>query len=355
MVLPVYSTGFGPRVAESSQKAMRASNPTGYPSVSMTADPLGIRAAARQVLSRAQWVHLSPEGLDRLASVLPSPLPDLPDWNHPLHWRGTPDQTANYILLLDALNFCFWGEPRWRVSYAGTWYDGYWALTAVLRRALDAGLPLYDPSYLSQLTDSQIADLFAGDGTIPLLQWRIAHIREVAHGLLTASHGTFATLIRQANGCATQLVRLVVRIFPSFNDVATYDTLRVPFYKRAQLLCSDLAGAFQGHDLGHFHDLNTLTAFADYKLPQVLRYYGALQYHPSLAARIDTRQELPAGSPEEVEIRAATICAVDELVTRFQAAGHRAAAWQVDWALWKLGQTLPPDAPPYHRTRTRYY
>lgn len=323
--------------------------------MSMTADPLGVRAAAHQVLSRARWVRLHPEGLDRLASLLPHPLPDLPDWDHPLHWRGTPDQTANYVLLLDALNFCFWGEPRWRVSYAGTWYDGYWALTAALRRALDAGLPLYDPSFLSQLTDSQIADLFAGDGTIPLLEWRIAHIREVAHGLSNACAGTFATLIRQAHHRATQLVQLVVQVFPSFDDVATYGSLRVPFYKRAQLLCSDLAGAFQGRELGHFDDLEALTAFADYKLPQVLRYYGALEYHPHLAARIDARQELPAGSPEEVEIRAATICAVDELVARRRAAGYRAAAWQLDWALWKLGQALPPDAPPYHRTRTRYY
>ncbi|MCX7622474.1 MAG: queuosine salvage family protein [Thermomicrobium sp.] len=318
-------------------------------------DPLGIRAAARTVLARAHWVQLDPLGLDRLADLLPSPLPDLPDWDHPLHWRGDPDHTANYVLLLDALNFCFWGEPRWRIRYGGQVYDGYWALAAALRRALDEGRPVYDPRYLVSLSDAEIAALFAGEGTIPLLERRIAHVREVARGLLEACDGSFANLIRRAERSAAALVRLVSAVFPSFRDVASYDGLLVPFYKRAQLLCTDLAGAFGGRDLGAFDDLPALTAFADYKLPQVLRFHGALHYADRLAQRVDAREELPAGSPEEVEIRAATVCAVDELARRLQASGRSAAAWQVDWALWQLGQTLPSDAPPYHRTRTPFY
>ncbi|MCX2726917.1 queuosine salvage family protein [Thermomicrobium sp. 4228-Ro] len=318
-------------------------------------DPLGIRAATRIVLERARWVQLDPGGIERILTLLPTPLPDLPDWDHPLHWRGTPEQTANYVLLLDALNFCFWGEPRWRIRYRDQLYDGYWALAAALRRALERGQPLYDARYLAQLTDDQIADLFAGEGTIPLLSWRIEHVREVAQGLLTACDGQFAHLVRSAAGSAAALVRLVSELFPSFRDFASYAGLVVPFSKRAQLLCTDLAGAFQGRDLGSFHDLDALTAFADYKLPQVLRFYGALRYAEPLARRIDAREEIPAGSPEEVEIRAATVCAVDELVARLHAQGQVAAAWQVDWALWQLGQSLPPDAPPYHRTRTRFY
>lgn len=318
-------------------------------------DPLGIRTATRAVLARARWVRLDPTGLDRLAAALPFPLPDLPSWDHPLHWRGTPEQTANYVLLLDALNFCFWGEPRWRIHYQGRAYDGYWALAAALRRALDAGQPLYDPRYLASLDDEDLAALFAGDATIPLLHLRIAHIREVAHGLLQHTGGTFLSIVRQVNGSAIALVREVVRLFPCFDDVARYDELWVPFSKRAQLLCTDLAGAFRGEEPARFRDLDQLTAFADYKLPQVLRWFGALRYEPDLAHRVDAKQEIPAGSPEEVEIRAATIAAVDELVVRLQSTGQRAAPWQIDWALWQLGQTLPSHAPPYHRTRTPFY
>jgi len=177
-------------------------------------DPLGIRAATRMVLQRARWVQLDPAGIESILSVLPSPLPDLPDWDHSLHWRGTPEQTANYVLLLDALNFCFWGEPRWRIRYRDQLYDGYWALAAALRRALERGQPLYDAGYLAQLTDDQIADLFAGEGTIPLLTCRIEHVREVARGLRTACDGQFAHLVRRADGSAATLVRLVTEVLP---------------------------------------------------------------------------------------------------------------------------------------------
>lgn len=318
-------------------------------------DPLGIRSAARRVLEAAQSVRLDPSALDHLATLLPTPLPDLPAWDHPLHWRGTPEQTANYVLLLDALNFCFWGEPRWRVTYQQRTYDGYWALAAALRKALENGMPLYDMHYLQTLSDSDIAHIFSGEGTIPLLDQRICHIREVATGLTDCCNGSFLHLVETAVGSAVTLVELLVPIFPSFDDRSPYQDFVVPFYKRAQLLCADIAGAFQGHPPARFTDLESLTAFADYKLPQVLRWFGALRYAPELARRIDAHEEIPAGLPEEVEIRAATICAVEELVARLRAQDVPATAWQVDWALWKIGQTLPPDAPPYHRTRTHCY
>ena len=41
--------------------------------------------------------------------------------------------------------------------------------------------------------------------------------------------------------------------------------------------------------------MERLTAFADYKLPQVLRELGIISYHPELAARIDAMEYLQAG------------------------------------------------------------
>jgi hypothetical protein len=234
-------------------------------------------------------------------------------------------------------------------------YDGYWALAAALRRAIEQGEPLWDAAYVAGITADRLARLLGGEGTVPLLAERAANLREVGQGLLARFGGRFSQAIEQAGQSAAALVRLVARHFPSFNDVANYRGREVRFYKRAQLLATDLAGAFHGRDLGEFHDLDQLTAFADYKLPQVLRYYGALVYSPALAARIDRREELPAGSPEEIEIRAATVWAVEELGHRLAAAGQPMPAWQIDWALWNLGQELPSDAPPYHRTRTIFY
>src|SRR5262249_30157193 len=112
---------------------------------------------------------------------------------------------------------------------------------------------------------------------------------------------------------------------------------------------------FGGQGLGAFADLEILTAFADYKVPQVLRRLGVLAYDDALAAKVDTRTLIPTGSPEEVEIRAATAWGC-ELVRRALAArGKPLRAFEVDWALWLAGQTLPADTRPYHRTYTVFY
>lgn len=318
-------------------------------------DPLGVRETTAWVMSRAKSVAIAEEALPALADQIARSAKGGPSWDHPLHWRGAPEATANYVLVLDALNFCFWGEPRWRVQYRGVTYDGYWALAAALRRAIERGKPLWDAHYLATITDNEVAAILAGEGEIPLFSARVRHMREVGQGLLAHADGHFHTLLARAQGSAATLVRLVVQAFPSFNDIAIYEGQEVRFYKRAQLLVSDIAGALHGHPLGQFTDMTILTAFADYKLPQVLRWHGVLRYTPDLAAHIDQRMLIPAGSAWEIEIRAATVQAVERLAAMLAQRGGNWPAWRVDWALWQIGQTLPPEAPPYHRTRTIFY
>ena len=200
------------------------------------------------------------------------------------------------MLVLDALNFCFWGEPRWRVEYDGRVLDGYWALAACLRRALEAGVPLLDPSYLASVDEAAARALFAGEAEIPLLADRIANLREVGRGLLDAG-GSFAAVVRQAGGSGEALVGEVIRRFPSFDDVATYDGAPVRLYKRAQILVSDVHGIYAGRGVGSFSDLDRLTAFADYKIPQVLREAGILVYSASLTDTVDQQTLIPSGDP----------------------------------------------------------
>jgi hypothetical protein len=87
----------------------------------------------------------------------------------------------------------------------------------------------------------------------------------------------------------------------------------------------------------------------------VLEQLGILQYHPDLWAKIVNKQELPHGSAEEVEIRAATIAGVERLRAAMAAHGRKVSAIEVDWVLWEMGLTTAPDAPPYHLTRTTAY
>ncbi|MDP8923897.1 MAG: queuosine salvage family protein [Chloroflexota bacterium] len=318
------------------------------------ADPLGVLGTTRRVADRARLVRIDDAAVARLAARLVAREVEPPTWRVWPHWRGDVEPTSNYVLVLDALNFSFWGDPKWRVSYDGRTVDGYWALAAALRRTIEEGVPILDPAALAEIDEATVRHVFRGESEIPLLDGRIANLREVGRGLLGAG-GPFSTVVARARHSAAQLVREIVGCFPSFDDVASYDGEPVRFYKRAQILVSDLYGAFDGRGIGRLDDLDTLTAFADYKIPQILRAEGVLVYEPELAERVDRLVEIPPGDPAEVEIRAATIWGC-ELLRRalVEQGGRPLRAFEVDWLLWTLAQERA-FAQPYHRTRTIFY
>jgi hypothetical protein len=319
------------------------------------ADTLGVLESTRAVTERARHVRIVADGVEGVAEQMAHIRVPPPPWRvWPHYWDGE-EQTAKYVLLLDALNFCFWGEPKWRVEYAAQRLDGYWALAAALRRGIEEGTPLLEAHYLAELRLEQLHHLLRGSGRLHLIEARLAHAREVGRVLRERYGGSFARFVReQGRGGAVRLVRALLRDFPSFDDVAIYCGARVCLYKRAQILVSDLHGAFDGQGLGAFGDLDHLTAFADYKVPQVLRGLGMLEYSEALSARIDALDLLPPGCPEEVEIRAATIWGVELLRQALAARGVHLRAFEIDWLLWTLGQGQDWGHP-YHRTLTTAY
>lgn len=329
-------------------------------------DPIGVLATTAPVVAAARAVRIVPEAITRVATALAARssgdgLP-VPPWDKHYHWNDDRGRAVNVTLLLDALNFCFWadpGETRWTLTYEEEDLDGYWALAASLKRAIEVdGCPLWDADFLQQIGEDDAESIFhpagASSGRIPMFGARVANIREVGRVLCERYDGWFGAVIEASGGSAPDLVRRVVADFPSFDDVARYAGQEVRLYKRAQILVSDLYGAFDGRGWGELHDLERLTAFADYKVPQILRAEGILEYSPALAARIDAREAITPESPEEVEIRAATVWGVELLRRALSAQGVTARAFELDWYLWTLAQGRGGMAP-YHRTRTVFY
>jgi hypothetical protein len=256
---------------------------------------------------------------------------------------------------VDALNFCFWGEPRWKVRWRGQWLDGYWALAAALTRGVATTPELLDASSLAELDPRVLRRVFRGQGEIPLFESRWRNARELGRVLRDRWSGDPTRLVRDARRSAVRLARLAADSFSSFDDVALYEGRPVVFLKRAQILVADLWGAFGGAEWGRFDDIAELTAFADYKLPQVLRAWGVLVYAASLAQKVGRRVLLPAGGEEEVEIRAATVWAAELLREALAERGARLNSTEVDWLLWDTGQRRIARMKPYHRTRTIHY
>ena len=95
-------------------------------------------------------------------------------------------------------------------------------------------------------------------------------------------------------------------------------------------------------------DLDRLTLFADNLVPHVLRLDGVLEFDERLVGRIDAGFLLEHDSPEEVEIRACALHAVELLVE----ARPDLNAAIVDNILWNRGGLPRYKARPRHRART---
>ena len=91
--------------------------------------------------------------------------------------------------------------------------------------------------------------------------------------------------------------------------------------------------------------------FADNLVPHVLRLDGILTFDKNLIDRIDREELIEHGSPEEVEIRACAVHAVELIV----AARPAATAAQTDELLWLRGQRPRYKAVPRHRSRSTAY
>lgn len=110
-----------------------------------------------------------------------------------------------------------------------------------------------------------------------------------------------------------------------------------------------------GSGKGELQNLEKLTAFADYKIPQILRRLGILEYSQELSAKIDNFELIEPGSKEEIEIRANTIWAIELLKQELKKKYEFVTSSHVDSMLWLMSQTKTSDENPYHRTLTTAY
>jgi len=332
-----------------------------FPASSFTGFSLSdfqVLASVERVVARSRSVIFHPDRIGPAILKWGHMVYPFPTWGHPCHFFDDTQDSVRWIFTLDVLNHCFWPEPGeevWTVVYNGEPYSGYWALAASLKRAYERGVPITDPHFLSGISAKELAEIFSGRGRVPMLDERLKNLREAGSIILSELGGDIISLVDAASASSTGLAERVVSHFPSFRDEALYGDKRVYFWKRAQIFASDLFNAFGGKKWGEFIDMERLTAFADYKLPQVLRELGIISYHPGLDARVDAMQYLQPGSEEEVEIRAMTVWAVEQLRKGFREAGRKLTSPLVDNWLWQLGQTDVFRNRPFHRCRTIFY
>lgn len=312
-----------------------------------------IRAAAAEVARRARAVALDEAGVERLAESLARERPGPPGVDPAHEPFARDDDTLAFVLTLNAVNFGSGWFPRLRKRPGRS---GYLTVAGALRERF-AAQGAFSPAELEALEARDCARLFGQQG-VPgaeeLMALFARALRDLGRWLRERHGGRFAGPVEAAGGSAERLVRLLAEM-PLYRDVARYDALEVPFYKRAQITCADLALAFGGRGPGAFRDLDELTLFADNLVPHVLRMKGVLRYADDLAARIEREELLVCGSPEEVEIRAVAVHAVERLASACASRGFAIRPHALDQLLWARGQAPEIKAVPRHRTRCTYY
>lgn len=300
-----------------------------------------VRKTTAWVVARARYVTIDAGAIEGEAARIAGM--EWPTWQHEYHFFDGGPLTVQFLLVVDALNFCFWPDPTLE----------YEPLVRALAQTLDAEPQAFEARRLASLTPTTLRTWVGRD--LPQMEERARLLREVGSVLKTYFDGRAANLIRAAESSVTRLVELVTAHMPGFRDHAIYRGRQVFFYKRAQIFAGDVWGAFHGKGPGAFDDIGELTTFADYRVPQLLRSLGILRYSKELAARIDARKELPAGSAMEVEIRAATVQAVERLREALAGHGRDLHSVELDWMLWQRGEAQRGELPPHHRTLTIYY
>jgi len=304
-----------------------------------------IRERCAEVADRARHVHIDLGALGRLAGTLASEDPPLLPEERP---AGTEEEVVASIVAWNAVNFGSGWFPHLRKRPG---LSGARSLAAAFAEHVEeAGAPT--ASWLAEMDAATCAAVFDQPHPGPvddLLELFARAWRDLGTLLLDECDGSAVTLVADAGRSGERLAARLATM-PLARDVASYDDLAVPLLKRAQITVSHLARAFGGEGLGHFDDIDQLTAFADNLVPHVLRMTGVLVYEDTLAAHIDRHDLLEPGSPEEVEIRACGVHAV-ELLSSMSGAPPAA----VDHQLWQRGQDPAIKSVPRHRCRCTWY
>jgi hypothetical protein len=293
--------------------------------------------AVRPLVANSQDVLIDERRLRDVASWLAyEELPVPPVF---LPFRVPAEHLVDFVLTCSCLNFAFTDfstRERWDLVLDGRVYADADGLHAAF---FHAGPEVLRGEWLAQVTPEQLGEILPG---IQMLDERAQILRDVGGRLVERWDGSFANAVATVS-TVEEYLALLVREFPRFDDE--------PFLKLAQLS----AWILHIERAVQWPDVDRLTAFADYIVPAGLRAMGILTYSDALAAAVDSWTPIEAGSPWEVELRAATVWACHELalaVNELRPAEEQVIDAQIDARFW-----LPFHKGPvrHHLTRTIYY
>ena len=252
-------------------------------------------------------------------------------------------EIINFLFIYHAIgDYCFWGNPKWEVKTEIGTMDGSYAIMYLILNRFK-----YNNDF--EMSFDEFKELLKGNVSIPLLEDRYQNLVKM-NEFLKSKNKTFYELIKELN-IDSELFEFIVNNLDYFKDVSDYEEKEILFYKRAQLLTSDILHVREKKENIKV-DYSHLIGCADYKIPQVMRCYGMLEFSEDLANKVDNKIPLEEGSLEEIEIRANTLRVINYIYEKLD---KKYSRMDINDFIWLLGQDKSKMTKPYHRTLTKHY
>lgn len=301
----------------------------------------------KYVVENAKYVKINREKIIEFAKSVES--------INNIHWlENSPygilelpiDLLINFLLIHSSIEFSFWGEPKWTIDTNVGKEDGAFALIYSLLKYVRERM-ITD---FSNMELDEFKEILKGNIEIPLLKERYEIVKKVSNVVNEKMDGNFYNYIKDIKS-DNELFDVIVNNFPSFNDERIYDGKSIKFYKLAQLLTSDILHLRELKENIKV-DYSNLKGCADYKIPQVMRGLGLLEYSEELSIIVDSKIIIEENSIYEVEIRASMIVVIDIIKEYLN---NKICAIEINDYIWSKGRNKDLTIKPYHLTRTKSY
>lgn len=257
------------------------------------------------------------------------------------------DETIiNFLLIYESINFSFWGEPKWTIDTNIGKLDGSIALLYVLLQYVKES----KSTDFSSMSKKEFLKILKGNIKIPLFEERFKIIKEVSAIVNDKMQGNFYQYIKDITS-DIELFETIIANFPSFKDERLYNKQTIYFYKLAQLLTSDILHIREQKEkikVNYTH----LVGCADYKIPQILRQFGILNYDNNLAKIVDNHSEISINSIYEVEIRANMITVINMINKKLN---YKYCRIDINDFIYMQKNNKNFKMRPYHLTRCTNY
>lgn len=254
------------------------------------------------------------------------------------------DTIIEFLLYFEAIDFSFWGNPKWEIQTEKGKQDGSIALMYAMLKYIK------ENKNFDNITKEKFGEYLKGNIEIPLFKERYNILKNINNVVKEKMNGSFYKAIYNLK-TDEELFDFIINNFKDFEDTRTYKGKTIYFYKLAQLLTSDILHMREKKEDIKV-DYSHLVGCSDYKIPQGLRALNLVSYNEELANLVDNKIEIKQNSEYEVEIRATVIYVINKIKELLD---NKINVIDLNDYIWLMSKNKDLPKKPYHLTRNTNY